>query len=89
MMQETIKWAKHFTNHWFCKNIRQNELGVYVYGFGTNGMASGFLDMMKLLFKGAKIVICLHKGIKNPLDVQKKVNKDTLVVYFSPNRWGA
>jgi len=39
-------------------------LGVYVYGFGTNGMASGFLHMMKLLFKGAKIVICLHRGIK-------------------------
>jgi len=49
-------------------------------------MASGFLDMMKLLFKGTKTVICLHMGIKKPLDVQRKVNKDTLVVYLSPNK---
>jgi hypothetical protein len=61
-------------------------LGVYVYGFGTNGMASGFLHMMKLLFKEAKIVICLHMGIQKPLDVQRKVNKDTLVIYLSPSR---
>ncbi len=50
------------------------------------GVASGFLDMMKLLFKGAKVVVCLNGGIKKPLDVQRKVNKDTLVIYLSPSR---
>jgi hypothetical protein len=32
-------------------------------------MASGFLNTMKLLFKGVKVLVCLNRGLKTPLDV--------------------
>jgi hypothetical protein len=37
------------------------------------GMVNNFLEMVKLLFKGVKQVICLNGGIMKPFEVQRKV----------------